>query len=175
MGVKRAAARKLENELGISNIPLDKFHMEYFYQHFFPSEPFHSDKVDFDYCKFHKNVGVLGYMALWGVNLESVSMITIIMSIGFSVDLSAHITYAYVNQREQTMQQQLQLLKHMAGLCFWRILQSCRNNSADLGGCHNCSNIFQNSILDDHIQSVTRNSVFAYLTRCSIAMEIRKL
>uniref|UniRef100_A0A915DMR4 isopentenyl-diphosphate Delta-isomerase n=1 Tax=Ditylenchus dipsaci TaxID=166011 RepID=A0A915DMR4_9BILA len=27
MGVKRAAARKLENELGISNIPLDKFHM----------------------------------------------------------------------------------------------------------------------------------------------------
>uniref|UniRef100_A0A914Q2N9 SSD domain-containing protein n=1 Tax=Panagrolaimus davidi TaxID=227884 RepID=A0A914Q2N9_9BILA len=42
------------------------------------------------------DVGVLGYMALWGVNLESVSMITVIMSIGFSVDLSAHIAYAYV-------------------------------------------------------------------------------
>lgn len=34
------------------------------------------------------DIGVLGYMALWGVNLESVSMITVIMSIGFSVDLS---------------------------------------------------------------------------------------
>uniref|UniRef100_A0A7E4VPD3 SSD domain-containing protein n=1 Tax=Panagrellus redivivus TaxID=6233 RepID=A0A7E4VPD3_PANRE len=42
------------------------------------------------------DVGVLGYMALWGVSLECVSMITVIMSIGFSVDLSAHITYAYV-------------------------------------------------------------------------------
>lgn len=42
------------------------------------------------------DVGVLGYMAFWGVQLEAVSMITIIMSIGFSVDLSAHITYAYV-------------------------------------------------------------------------------
>uniref|UniRef100_A0A914HXF1 SSD domain-containing protein n=1 Tax=Globodera rostochiensis TaxID=31243 RepID=A0A914HXF1_GLORO len=29
------------------------------------------------------DIGVLGYMSLWGVNLESVSMITIIMSIGF--------------------------------------------------------------------------------------------
>ncbi|CAD5218991.1 unnamed protein product [Bursaphelenchus okinawaensis] len=42
------------------------------------------------------DIGVIGYMTIWGVNLESVSMITIIMSIGFSVDLSAHISYAYV-------------------------------------------------------------------------------
>uniref|UniRef100_A0A0K0E5K2 SSD domain-containing protein n=1 Tax=Strongyloides stercoralis TaxID=6248 RepID=A0A0K0E5K2_STRER len=42
------------------------------------------------------DIGVLGYMALWNINLESVSMITVIMSIGFSVDLSAHIVYAYV-------------------------------------------------------------------------------
>lgn len=39
--------------------------------------------------------GVIGYMTFWGVRLESVSMITIIMSIGFAVDLSAHIGYAY--------------------------------------------------------------------------------
>lgn len=39
-------------------------------------------------------------MALWDVNFESVSMITVIMSIGFSVDLSAHITYGYIKALE---------------------------------------------------------------------------
>ncbi|PAV71863.1 hypothetical protein WR25_12482 [Diploscapter pachys] len=41
------------------------------------------------------NIGVLGFMAYWGVNLDSVSMITVIMCIGFAVDLSAHIAYAF--------------------------------------------------------------------------------
>ena len=42
------------------------------------------------------DLGVLGYMALWRVNLDAISMITIIMSIGFAVDLTAHLSYAYV-------------------------------------------------------------------------------
>jgi len=37
--------------------------------------------------------GVVGYMALWDISLDPVSMITIIMSIGFAIDFSAHITY----------------------------------------------------------------------------------
>uniref|UniRef100_A0A915HUA3 SSD domain-containing protein n=1 Tax=Romanomermis culicivorax TaxID=13658 RepID=A0A915HUA3_ROMCU len=42
------------------------------------------------------NVGVYGFMSLWSINLDGVSMITLIMAIGFAVDLSAHISYAYV-------------------------------------------------------------------------------
>ncbi|XP_033107661.1 patched domain-containing protein 3-like isoform X2 [Anneissia japonica] len=40
-------------------------------------------------------VGVIGYMTFWGVRLDSISMIVIILCIGFSVDFSAHITYSY--------------------------------------------------------------------------------
>lgn len=48
------------------------------------------------------DLGVLGFMTLWNVNLDAISMITIIMSVGFSVDYSAHITYAYVISKEST-------------------------------------------------------------------------
>ena len=41
-------------------------------------------------------VGVIGFMSLWNVNLDSISMIQLIMCIGFSVDFSAHISYAYL-------------------------------------------------------------------------------
>lgn len=41
-------------------------------------------------------VGVIGYMSLWGVNLDCISMINLILCIGFSVDFSAHISYAYL-------------------------------------------------------------------------------
>lgn len=41
------------------------------------------------------NVGIFGYMALWDVHLDFVSMVTITMSIGFSVDFSAHIAYHF--------------------------------------------------------------------------------
>ncbi|GMT07468.1 hypothetical protein PENTCL1PPCAC_29642, partial [Pristionchus entomophagus] len=40
--------------------------------------------------------GVLGFMAIWSVNLDATSMITIAMSVGFSVDFAAHVTYAYI-------------------------------------------------------------------------------
>ena len=46
-------------------------------------------------------IGVIGYMTLWGVNLDSISMINLIMCIGFSVDFSAHISYAYISCYEE--------------------------------------------------------------------------
>ncbi|XP_074126825.1 patched domain-containing protein 3 [Sminthopsis crassicaudata] len=42
-------------------------------------------------------VGVAGFMAYWNVNLDSISMINLIICIGFSVDFSAHMSYAFVS------------------------------------------------------------------------------
>ncbi|XP_066545237.1 patched domain-containing protein 3-like [Amia ocellicauda] len=42
-------------------------------------------------------VGVAGFMSLWDVNLDSISMINLVICIGFSVDFSAHISYAFVS------------------------------------------------------------------------------
>ncbi|XP_022050987.2 patched domain-containing protein 3-like [Acanthochromis polyacanthus] len=41
--------------------------------------------------------GVTGFMSLWGVNLDSISMINLVMCIGFSVDFSAHISYSFIS------------------------------------------------------------------------------
>lgn len=46
-------------------------------------------------------VGVAGYMALWDVNLDSISMINLIMCIGFSVDFTAHICYTYMASKSR--------------------------------------------------------------------------
>ncbi|KAJ8033684.1 Patched domain-containing protein 3 [Holothuria leucospilota] len=48
-------------------------------------------------CAVSIDAAVLGYMSLWGVSLDIVSVINILLCIGFSVDFSAHITYAYVS------------------------------------------------------------------------------
>lgn len=44
-------------------------------------------------------LGVAGYMALWDVNLDSISMINLIMCIGFSIDFTAHICYTYMSSK----------------------------------------------------------------------------
>lgn len=38
---------------------------------------------------------LMGMMAAWGVSLDAIAMVTIIMSIGFSVDYTCHIAHAY--------------------------------------------------------------------------------
>ncbi|CAC5391507.1 unnamed protein product [Mytilus coruscus] len=42
-------------------------------------------------------VGVIGLMEIWGLTLSSVTMIHIVMCVGFSVDFSAHICHAYAH------------------------------------------------------------------------------
>ncbi|XP_008110596.2 patched domain-containing protein 3 [Anolis carolinensis] len=45
-------------------------------------------------------VGVAGFMTYWNVNLDSISMINLVICIGFSVDFSAHISYAFVSSEK---------------------------------------------------------------------------
>ncbi|XP_071496452.1 patched domain-containing protein 3-like [Diadema antillarum] len=51
-------------------------------------------------CIVSIQVGIFGYMSLWDVPLDGISMINIILCIGFSVDFSAHITYSFLCDHE---------------------------------------------------------------------------
>jgi predicted RND superfamily exporter protein len=42
-------------------------------------------------------IGLVGLMNVWGLTLSSITMIELVMSIGFCVDFSAHITHAFLN------------------------------------------------------------------------------
>lgn len=61
-------------------------------------------------------IGVIGYMSLWSVNLDTISMINLIMCIGFSVDFSAHISYAYINSDLPTPAERVQSALYSLGL-----------------------------------------------------------
>ena len=45
---------------------------------------------------------LFGLMVIWNVSLNSVSMINLVMAIGFAVDYSAHIAHAYVTSNKVT-------------------------------------------------------------------------
>ncbi|XP_069588545.1 patched domain-containing protein 3 [Ranitomeya imitator] len=60
-------------------------------------------------------VGVTGFMAYWDVNLDSISMINLVICIGFSVDFSAHITYAYVSNQKANANEKLIDALHSLG------------------------------------------------------------
>lgn len=60
--------------------------------------------------------GVVGYMALWKVNLDSISMINLIMCIGFSVDFTAHICYAYMSSKAKHPDEKVKECLYALGL-----------------------------------------------------------
>ena len=60
--------------------------------------------------------GVLGYMTWWGVNLDGIALINLIMCIGFSVDFSAHICYHYMSEEGRTPEERISASLYALGL-----------------------------------------------------------
>lgn len=61
-------------------------------------------------------LGVAGYMSLWDVNLDSISMINLIMCIGFSVDFTAHICYTYMASKARRPEERVREALYSLGL-----------------------------------------------------------
>ena len=49
-------------------------------------------------------VGIFGFMHFWGLTLSSLTMIHLVMSVGFSVDFSTHVLAAYLMSDSATRQ-----------------------------------------------------------------------
>ncbi|XP_067122461.1 patched domain-containing protein 3-like [Centruroides vittatus] len=60
-------------------------------------------------------IGVIGYMSLWSVNLDTVSMMILIMCVGFSVDYVAHMASSYLESEEESNLERLKNALHSVG------------------------------------------------------------
>uniref|UniRef100_H3AQE2 Patched domain containing 3/pseudo n=2 Tax=Latimeria chalumnae TaxID=7897 RepID=H3AQE2_LATCH len=62
--------------------------------------------------------GVAGFMAFWAVNLDSMSMVNLVSCIGFSVDFSVHISYAFSSNRNSNVNEKIIDSLHCLGYPF---------------------------------------------------------
>ncbi|KAM9308211.1 patched domain-containing protein 3 [Gastrophryne carolinensis] len=60
-------------------------------------------------------VGIIGFMSFWKENLDSISMINVVICIGFSVDFSAHIVYAWVINWKKNIDERVVDALHVLG------------------------------------------------------------
>lgn len=52
-------------------------------------------------------IGMFGFMYYWDLTLSSITMIQLVMSVGFSVDFSVHICHAFLVVRMKKKQKAL--------------------------------------------------------------------
>ncbi|XP_023229975.1 patched domain-containing protein 3-like [Centruroides sculpturatus] len=52
-------------------------------------------------CVVSSILETLGYMSLWGVNVDIFSMMNLILCVGFSVNYPCHMSYAYITSSEK--------------------------------------------------------------------------
>ena len=61
-------------------------------------------------------VGIFGFMHFWNLTLSSVTMIHLVMSVGFSVDFSVHVCTAYLISKKESRQERAEdAISHAAG------------------------------------------------------------
>ena len=53
------------------------------------------------FCIISTLVGTLGLMSIWDIALDGITLINLIMCIGFSVDYSAHFAYHYIDLKKK--------------------------------------------------------------------------
>ena len=61
------------------------------------------------------NIGILGFMTFWSVRLDFISMVTIVMSIGFCVDFAAHLAYNFAKGINLTAEDRLRNALYSVG------------------------------------------------------------
>lgn len=59
--------------------------------------------------------GIFGFMYYWGLTLSSITMIHLVMSVGFSVDFSVHICHAFLSLRYKPQATALTMALDMVG------------------------------------------------------------
>ncbi|XP_023239567.1 patched domain-containing protein 3-like [Centruroides sculpturatus] len=67
-------------------------------------------------------IQTVGYMNCWKVKLDLVSVMTLVMSAGFSVDFSAHVAYAYKCCQEESSEKKIKASLYAAG---YPVIQGC--------------------------------------------------
>ena len=85
---------------------------------------------------FSIGVGTIGYLQLWGIQIDGVSMISILLAVGVSVDCTAHICYhfythdaeKYGNNKSELTEQEyverlVEQLLDMYRAAGWPVLQ----------------------------------------------------
>ncbi|XP_076462905.1 patched domain-containing protein 3-like isoform X2 [Babylonia areolata] len=61
-------------------------------------------------------VGIFGFLYFWDLTLSSITMIHLVMSVGFSVDFSAHVCAAYLLSKAASRQERARdAIRHAAG------------------------------------------------------------
>jgi hypothetical protein len=50
---------------------------------------------------FHKQADVMGFIYFWGLTIDTVSTINLLIAIGLTVDYSAHIAHTFMTETGQ--------------------------------------------------------------------------
>ncbi|XP_023229418.1 patched domain-containing protein 3-like [Centruroides sculpturatus] len=71
---------------------------------------------------FFENVGLIGYMSLWNVTVNTTALMILVMSTGFCVDYTVHMAYAFINCGNKTPNEKIKSCLYVAG---YPVTQAC--------------------------------------------------